>query len=480
MTSSSPETRALGAALTAEERQVRSQLLSAMRREIEATVIPDLSTAYAKLAASWVCQTIDYLLLEEHPSMDWAAARDALLASLPRAAGPAGQYLLELHDPKRTIDALAAAVRQVGTSIQPEIVGRIGAVALDGFRAEARFIEDQRASALKKLSDVEVDATVERFDRFFDSTKEFAGYRTQTIDRMVGGYSRDTFIIGARTPAGANERFAVRRDLPFGPVEASAADEYTYLDRLRALGIPVARPRAAVRDRSFIGEPFLLTDCVPGEVATEPMGADRAVGEAGAREMAHILARLHCIDPREAGLAIVSSDPREQIAAAIDYWRQRWRRYRCLESEVMEAAFAWLDNNVPRHVPRSVIIHGDYRPGNALMVNGKISAVLDWEFIHSGDAAEDVEYMKMYVQPFLDAGAFMKEYLSAGGVDYEPASADFYEVFRSVRNVVCTDTSWYGFLTGAYPSMRLSWQGTTARRWLMMYLAEALKKVTAR
>jgi aminoglycoside phosphotransferase (APT) family kinase protein len=480
MTSNSSESQALGVALSAEERQVRSRLLSAMRREIEATVMPDLNTAYSKLAASWVCQTIDYLLLEEHPSMDWVVARDALFASLPKVAEPAGQYLPDVHDPKRSIDALAAAVRQVGKSIRPEIVGKIGAIALDGFRAEARFIEERRTAALKKLSDVEVDATAERFDRFFNSTKEFAGYRTQTIERMVGGYSRDTFIVEALTQAGVNERFAVRRDLPFGPVEASAADEYTYLDRLRALGIPVARPRAAVRDRSFIGEPFLLTDCIPGAVATEPMGADRAVGEVGAREMARILARLHCIDPHEVGLATVSQDPRMEIAASIDYWRRRWRRYRCLESEVMEAAFAWLDDNVPRRVPRSVIIHGDYRPGNALMVSGKISAVLDWEFIHPGDAAEDVEYIKMYIQPFLDTDEFMKEYLSAGGVEYEPASADFYEVFRSVRNVVCTDTSWYGFLTGAYPSMRLSWQGTTARRWLMMYLAEALKKVTAK
>ncbi|HKT74973.1 MAG TPA: phosphotransferase family protein [Steroidobacteraceae bacterium] len=481
----------LGASLDSEARRVRAHLLTAMRREIEATVMPELTTAYARLAATWVCQAVDYLLLEEYPAEQWIAARDALLADLPQGqeglpaivkpAQPVSPQvrLPDLHDPHRSIDAIAAAVRGLASRVPPQLVGNIGAVALEGFRAENRFLEEHRVAALKSLREVEIEVTPERIDRYFDSTREFVGYRAQSITRMVGGYSRDTFIIAARTPAGAIEQFAIRRDLPFGPVAASAADELHFLERLQALGIPVARPRAAVRDRSFLGQPFLLTDRVPGVVATAPMSADRALGDSGARELAQILARLHAIDPRDVGLQVASEDPRSQIAAGIDYWRQRWRRHHCVESDIMEAAFAWLDDNVPQNVPRIVVIHGDYRPDNALMDQGRISAMLDWEFIHPGDAAEDVEYMKLFVQPFMSGDDFMKEYLAAGGVDYEPASRDFYEVFRSVRNVACVDTAWYGFLTGRYPSMRLSFQGTTARRMLLMMLAESLTKVTS-
>jgi aminoglycoside phosphotransferase (APT) family kinase protein len=464
--------------LSGEDRQIKIRLLSAMRREIEAVVMPELSSAYGKLAASWVCQTIDYLLLGESGSEQLVAARDAVLATMPKAAGGAAGYLPDIRDPHRAIDAIAASVRATGQAMKTDTIGAIGSIAHEAILDEDRFVAERRTRALQRMNDIEIEATPARFDRFFDSTQEFCGYRTEKIVRMVGGYSRDTFLIAVRTPAGAVTDFAVRRDLPFGPVEASAADEFGFLERLREFGIPVARPRAAVYERAFIGQPFLLTDRVPGVVASEPMSADRAIGESGAREMARMLARLHGIDPRDVNLKVSSDDPRTQIAAAVDYWRNRWLRYRCHESDVMEASFAWLDANIPRKVPRSVIVHGDYRPENAMMDQGKISAMLDWEFIHAGDAAEDVEYMKLFVQPFLDAAEFTKEYLAAGGVEFDSASSNFYEVFRSVRNVVCTDTSWYGFLTGAYPSMRLSWQGTTARRLLLKYLAEALQKVT--
>jgi aminoglycoside phosphotransferase (APT) family kinase protein len=449
-----------------------------MRREIECVVMPELQTAYGKLAAGWVCQAIDYLLLGEHDDPAVAAARAALLATLPASANERKEfeYLPDVRDPNRAIDQIAAAVRQLGSATPPKTIAAIGAIAARALAEETNFLESRRVAAIDKLDALEIPVTPDRLDRYFNSTVEFAGYKTTEVVRMVGGYSRDTFLVSARMPDGGTADFAVRRDLPFGPVESSAADEFGYLEKIGKLGVPVARPRAAVYDKSFLGEPFLLGDRVVGVVADGPMSADRRVGENGARQMAQILAGMHALDPRQVGLNSASGDPRRDIAATIDYWRARWRRYRCLESDVMEAAFVWLDANVPKNVERTVIIHGDYRPGNAMMDGGKITGILDWEFIHLGDPAEDVEYMKLFVQPFLGAAEFAAEYAAAGGAPYDPDSANFYEVFRSVRNVVCCDTAWHGFLHGFYPSMRLSFQGTTARRMLMMYLAQAIEK----
>ena len=35
-------------------------------------------------------------------------------------------------------------------------------------------------------------------------------------------------------------------------------------------------------------------------------------------------------------------------------------------------------------------MHGDYRLGNFLERNGRITAILDWELVHLGDPVEDL------------------------------------------------------------------------------------------
>lgn len=458
-------------------RSVSSALLSAMRREMEIVILPELQSPYGKLAATWVCETLDYLLLQEYEDPEITGQRAALLASLQRANRFHPPHSSEAGHPEEAVAAIAVAVRDLGGTTPIDSIAAIGGITVCEIAAEREFLERRRSASVRRLEALEVDVTPQRLNRYFDSTSEFSGYRTNGLIRMVGGYSRDTFIVSTATSDGAAADFALRRDLPFGPIDSSAADEYGYLERLLAAGIPVPRPRAAVRDRSFVGEPFLITERVPGCVAADAMAAGRAIGESGARQLARILARLHQVEPEEIGLRSDPRNPASQVKAMIEYWRGRWDRYRLIESDAMEAAFVWLQSNLPEHVERSVVVHGDFRPGNAMMHEGRITAVLDWELIHTGDAAEDVEYMKLFVRPFLDPEEFLGEYLAAGGVKYDLQSARFYEIFRSVRNVVCTDTSWYGFLRGLYPSMRLSYQGTTSRRMLLGMLGEALKNI---
>ena len=456
---------------------VSAALFSAMRREMEMVILPELQSAYGKLAAVWICETLDYLLLQAHDDPEITRQRAAVLASLASGDQTRSAYRSGEWRQEDAVALIAASVRGMGNAMSAASIAAIGEITVRAIAAEREFIERNRIASIRCLEALEVQVTPERLNDYFDSTSEFAGYRTKSLVRMVGGYSRDTFIISTATPSGVVADFALRRDLPFGPIESSAADEYGYLERLRAVGIPVPRPRAAVRDRSIMGESFLITDRVPGCTAADAMAADRAAGEAGARELARILAQLHQVEPEEIGLRSASRNPGAQVNAMIEYWRARWDRYRSMESDAMEAAFVWLQSNLPEHVERSVVVHGDFRPGNAMMHEGRITAILDWELIHTGDAAEDVEYMKLFVRPFLDPEEFLAEYLAAGGVRYDIQSARFYEIFRSVRNVVCTDTSWYGFLQGLYPSMRLSYQGTTSRRMLLGMLGEALKSV---
>jgi aminoglycoside phosphotransferase (APT) family kinase protein len=40
-----------------------------------------------------------------------------------------------------------------------------------------------------------------------------------------------------------------------------------------------------------------------------------------------------------------------------------------------------------------VLVHGDYKPGNALIDGNRIHAILDWETAHLGDPLEDLGWM---------------------------------------------------------------------------------------
>jgi aminoglycoside phosphotransferase (APT) family kinase protein len=58
----------------------------------------------------------------------------------------------------------------------------------------------------------------------------------------------------------------------------------------------------------------------------------------------------------------------------------------------VEEAAQWLRDNAPES-ERIGIVHGDPGIGNYLHRNGRVSAVVDWEFIHIGDPDEDWAYL---------------------------------------------------------------------------------------
>ncbi len=58
---------------------------------------------------------------------------------------------------------------------------------------------------------------------------------------------------------------------------------------------------------------------------------------------------------------------------------------------VIALALKWCRDNLPPPVsPR--LVHGDFRMGNIMVEEGRLSGVLDWELAHIGDAHEDIAW----------------------------------------------------------------------------------------
>ncbi len=80
----------------------------------------------------------------------------------------------------------------------------------------------------------------------------------------------------------------------------------------------------------------------------------------------------------------------------------------------IELGLAWCRERLPLERPR-VVCHGDFRIGNLMVDGSGIVAVLDWEFAHLSDPAEDLAW------PLIRAWRFGNDARRLGGIaDIEP------------------------------------------------------------
>ena len=132
-----------------------------------------------------------------------------------------------------------------------------------------------------------------------------------------------------------------------------------------------------------LGEPFFIMEEVRGQVRLDDAGLD---------DIIRSVAELHRVP-------VTAIDPSERTAEQvigdnIDGWLRLYRAHATIPIPLIEQGAAWLRANLEPTGP-SVIVHGDAGPGNALFDEEHGLTVLDWEFAHVGDAAEDWAYLAL-------------------------------------------------------------------------------------
>jgi aminoglycoside phosphotransferase (APT) family kinase protein len=94
---------------------------------------------------------------------------------------------------------------------------------------------------------------------------------------------------------------------------------------------------------------------------------------------------------------------------------------RGISTATLEWAYRWLIAHQPPESP-PVLAHGDHRMGNLLVDGCDLTAVLDWEWVHVGEASEDLAWFCARTWRF-DAPAS----LGAGGLASVESFLDAYE-----------------------------------------------------
>ena len=122
-------------------------------------------------------------------------------------------------------------------------------------------------------------------------------------------------------------------------------------------------------------------------------------------QIAEELARIHAI-PRERLPFLQATDPVQRMRVELDTVDE--------PHPAIELGLTWVAERL-RHDAELVVTHGDWRIGNLVVDDDGLVAVLDWEFAHLADPAEDVAW------PLVRAWRFGADDLRLGGVgEVEP------------------------------------------------------------
>ncbi len=270
---------------------------------------------------------------------------------------------------------------------------------------------------------------------------------------LAEGLARALLRVGLPTPAGL-ERLSGGANMESW--RFSASDQALVLRRAPSAAMMAGRPMDHAGEASLIRAaqangvvaPEIVVELVPDDgigsgfvMHALPGTADPHAILAGdnplllLQDIAQSLAAIHRIP-----VSNVQAAPEMDTAAALAGLREKFIGHGA-DRPVLALALRWLEANLPSPVPLR-LVHGDYRLGNLLVQNGRLTGVLDWEIAHRGDTHEDLAFGCMTVWRFArpDRPAFglgsledwFAGYEAAGGEPVDPARFRFWLVYRTL------------------------------------------------
>jgi aminoglycoside phosphotransferase (APT) family kinase protein len=425
------------------------------------------------LFEAWTSRLADQLA-ETSRRLDLAKAEPALDAELQRLHA-------EVLASKPANMAARDAEEQRLLSGWADLAGRItGSPAL---------AHDQRLSVLREVTSAERQRTVELMggarpkaveedieltrdrleaylrDRFADAELTVASFKS-----LPGGYGKETTLFEVEGKA-LSGGFVMRRDrlAPTMDNDCHHIDrEYRVIRAAWENGFPA--PEAVWLDtehRLLPGGHFLVMTRAPGTSGGDVFQASGAISGDFTDLLASSLAKLHALPPMpELGRVSEMIAPdlwNLSCAEAAERYIRQIRDLYLSEMSVPSPAvlgfYGYLLANIPDAPERAVLLHGDVGFHNMIVDDGKLSALVDWEFSHIGDPAEDVGYARNTAGSSLDWDRFMATYRATGGIAISPERLRFFRIWGHLRNLTACQMTSNAYEQGRVHELKLAHVG---------------------
>lgn len=275
--------------------------------------------------------------------------------------------------------------------------------------------------------------------------------------RISGGASRETWSCDATWREGdtsVERGLILRRDPEASLLETERYVEFRVYEALQDSGVPVPEVFWLEDDPQWLERSFFVMGRLPGEASPQRLLATNFDGKADdvAQQKVDILARIHALDWQAKGLEFLGVPDGNAACAAkeIDRWESIMREQALEPQPALELGIAWLRAHQPV-AQKIALVHADYRTGNFLVDQGRITGVLDWEMVHLGDPLEDVAWVCLRswrwagdarMGGLFSRDDFYRRYAGASGLAIDRDAVRFWEVLGNLKLAVI-------FLTGA-------------------------------
>lgn len=265
------------------------------------------------------------------------------------------------------------------------------------------------------------------------------------LRRVSEGYSRENWIFeGSWTHDGEEVHLPLilRRDPVGSLLETERRTEFDVLQPLADSGLPVPRALWLDEDGALLGRPSLVMVRAEGTVdwfvlnGSQPLEARLDL----ARRLVSLLAQIHRVDWRALGLDRVLEDPGPKASLAqVAYWEEQLRENQLEPHPELDLVITWLRQRAPDS-QATVLVHGDFKPGNALLKDGEITAKLDWELTHLGDPLEDLGWItnpyrrrEHQIPDVWERGDIVAHYAAESGFEVPERELYWWNVFSCFK-----------------------------------------------
>jgi aminoglycoside phosphotransferase (APT) family kinase protein len=220
--------------------------------------------------------------------------------------------------------------------------------------------------------------------------------------------------------------------------------QYRVMRALQSADVPVPAVAWLEKDTTVLGRPFFLMSRVSG--STLPLFW---YGPASARlyAIARALASVHAVNWRNANLEFLANDVEgSPLQVELAPWRQRHKRSGLEGHATSGALYDFLLRNEPADARRA-LLHGDPNPGNYLLRDDQVAAVLDWELAAIGDPRSDLGFYAALMtvfggaMPHAGRTVLSDAYAAVTGVSLH--SLDYYEAVGLYKMAVIM-AGWVG------------------------------------
>jgi aminoglycoside phosphotransferase (APT) family kinase protein len=284
----------------------------------------------------------------------------------------------------------------------------------------------------------------------------------ERLTRSAGGLSRENWSLDASWIDGNGQHshpLMLMRDAAGTLLNTERSREFDVLKALQSTVVVAPVVHWIDTEGRFLGSPSVVMQRMPGSCDYMVLNGSRPLEErlSLAKDFLQLLVNIHAVDWHALGLGSKLGVPKHSPSATeLQHWEAEYFRARLEPHPEMDYVLAWLKQAAP--APETIVlVHGDFKPGNALIEGMSITAKLDWETAHLGDPLEDLGWITNPVRKsehqiggHWERQQIVQAYRQLTGREAREADLAWWNVFSCWKLAVIQLTAVNEFVAGRY------------------------------